>query len=137
MSEWVQDITIKSDGKWYYGQAEMFRRQIVNILAKNIHRRDDGSYYIKMGEEENPLIVEDVPFLASGVKENEMPITLVFHDLQEMVLDKEMKLIFKGDVPYISFQSEGDTKLTRGVYWKLSEHYDFRDEDVYFVPPQE
>ncbi len=136
MSEWVQDITIKADGKWYYGQAEMFRRQIVNILAKNIHRRDDGSYYIKMGEEENPLIVEDVPFLASGVKENIMPITLVFHDLQEMVLDQEMRLIFKGDVPYISFQSEGDTKLTRGVYWKLSEYYDFRGDEVYFVPPQ-
>jgi len=136
MNEWVQDITIKADGKWYFGQAEMFRRQILNILAKNMHRRDDGSYYIKMGDEENPVIVEDVPYLASGIKEDQVPFILVFHDLQEMVLEQELKLTFKGDVPYISYQHEGDTRLSRGVYWKMSEHFDFRGDEVYFVPPQ-
>ncbi len=135
MEEWVQDITIKANGKWYFGQAEMFRRQILNILAKNMCRRDDGSYFIKMGQEENPVIVEDVPYLASGIKDSEMPITLVFHDLQEMILEHEIKLFFKGDVPYISYQYEGDTRLSRGVYWKLSEYFDHRGDDVYIVPP--
>ncbi|NLN86440.1 MAG: DUF1285 domain-containing protein [Syntrophomonadaceae bacterium] len=136
MNEFVQDITIKANGKWYFGQAEMFRRQILNILARNMHRSDDGSYYIKMGEEENPVIVEDVPYLASGIKESQFPITLVFHDLQEMVLEHEMKLFFKGDVPYITYQHEGDTRLSRGVYWKLSQHFDCRGDEVYIVPPQ-
>lgn len=131
----VQDITIRKNGKWYFGQAEMFRRQILNILARNLHRDDEGHYYIQMGEEQNPVIVEDVPYLASGIDENQLPIKLILHDLQEIILDSNLKLYFKGDVPYISFHHEGDTRLSRGVYWKLSQYFDFRGDDVYIVPP--
>jgi hypothetical protein len=136
MNVLVQDITIKENGKWYFGQAEMFRRQILNVLANNLHRTPEGSYFIQMGDDENPVIVEDVPYLATGIMENEKPIKLAFHDLQEMVLDHELKLYFKGDVPYITFRSEADTRLSRGVYWKLSNYFEFREEDVYIVPPQ-
>jgi len=136
MNVLVQDITIKENGKWYFGQAEMFRRQILNVLASNLHRTPEGSYFIQMGDDENPVIVEDVPYLATGIMENEKPIKLAFHDLQEMVLDHELKLYFKGNVPYITFRSEADTRLSRGVYWKLSNYFEFREEDVYIVPPQ-
>ena len=132
----IQVITIKENGKWYFGQAEMFRRPIVNVLAKNLNRKSDGSYFVQMDNDENPVIVEDVPYLATGIMENEIPFKLIFHDLQEMILDHEFKLYFKGDVPYISFKWEGDTRLSRGVYWKLSEYFDFREEEVYFVPPK-
>ncbi len=130
----TQDITIKKNGKWYFGQAEMFRRNILNILARNLEREEDGSYYIRMGNEVNPIIVEDVPFLASGYQEEETGIKLVFHDLQELPLDQELRLYLKGDVPYISFRWEADTRLSRGVYWKLSEFFDFRGDEIYIVP---
>jgi hypothetical protein len=132
----IQDITIKENGKWYFGQAEMFRRQILNVLATNLHRNEDGNYFIQMGDDENPVIVEDVPYFATGIIETEKPIKLSFHDLQEMVLDHELKLYFKGDVPYITFRWEADTRLSRGVYWKLSNYFEFREEDVFIVPPQ-
>jgi hypothetical protein len=131
----LTEIRIKENGKWYFGQAEMFRRQILNILAVNIHRMDDGSYCIKLGEDVNPITVEDVPFLATGIVEEEDHLKLVFHDLQEMVLDHELKLYLKGDVPYISFRWEADTRLSRGIYWKLSEYFDQRGEETYIVPP--
>jgi hypothetical protein len=126
-----QPISIRKDGKWYFGEAEMFRRQILNVLAKNIIRNSEGEYAIQMGEEANPLIVEDVPFYATGIYEKEGQIILVFHDLQEMVLDHEVKLYLRGDVPYISFRWEADTRLSRGIYWKLSEYFEFRDDEVW------
>jgi hypothetical protein len=131
-----QDITIKKNGKWYFGQAEMFRRQILNVLARNINRNPDGSYYIQMEDDCNPLIVEDVPYLATGIMENELPWKLSLHDLQEIVLDHDFKLFLKGDVPYITFKWEADTRLSRGVYWKLSEYFEFRGDEVYIVPPK-
>jgi hypothetical protein len=131
-----QEIKIARDGKWYFGGAEMFRRNILQILAKNINRDETGAYYIEMGSECNPLIVEDVPFLATGIIESEeQPIKLVFHDLQEMELDHELKLYLRGDVPYISYRWVGDTRLSRGVYWKLSDYFEFRDEEIFIVPP--
>ena len=131
----AQEIRIGKDGKWYFGGAEMFRRNILNVLAKNMERTVDGAYFIQMGEDVNPLVVEDVPFLATGIYDDEMPMKLRFHDLQEIVLEHELKLYLKGDVPYISFRWEGDTRLSRGVYWKLSDYFDFRGDEVYIVPP--
>ena len=131
-----QEIKITREGKWYFGDAEMFRRNILQILAKNINRDENGAYYIEMGTECNPLIVEDVPFLAVGIVENDgQPVKLVFHDLQEMELDHELKLYLNNDVPYISYRWVADTRLSRGVYWKLSDYFDFRNEDVFIVPP--
>lgn len=135
-----QDISIDKEGKWFFGKAEMFRRNILNILARNIERAADGSWFIKMGQEQNPLLVADVPFLATAIMEQEEVLTLRFHDLQELPLTQPTRLYLKGDVPYISFRWEADTRLSRGVYWKLSDYFDFRtgadgEEEIYIVPP--
>ena len=136
-----QDIRIDRNGKWFFGEAEMFRRSILNVLARNIERDETGQYYIRMGEEQNPLIVDDVPFTAIAIMEQEELLTLRLYDLQEMPLTEPCRLFFKDDVPYISFRWEADTRLSRGVYWKLSDYFEFRtnpegEEIVYIVPPQ-
>lgn len=131
----VQPISIRKNNKWYLGEVEMFRRNILQILATNIVRDEAGAYAIKMGEEFNPLIVEDVPFLAQGLREEAGVKILVFYDLQEMPLSGEYKLYFKGDVPYISFRWAGDTRLSRGMYWSLSDYFEFRGDEVYIVIP--
>lgn len=131
----LKDITISKNGKWYFDKAEMFRRNILNILAQNLYREEDGRYSIRIGDEVNPIIVEDVPFYATGISEEGNRFKLTFHDLQEMLLDHELKLYLKNDIPYISYRWEADTRLSRGVYWKLSDFFEFRGEEIYIVPP--
>lgn len=131
------DITIKKDGKWYFKNAEMFRRNIVNVLATHLERKEDGIYIIRLGQDTSEIHVEDVPFLAQGIVENEDgSLVLVFHDLQEFPLENEVRLYLKGDVPYITFRWEADTRLSRGVYWKLSDLFEFRGDEIYIIPPQ-
>jgi len=132
----LKEICIRKDGKWYFGQAEMFRRNILNILASHIEREADGGFCIRLGDDINPITVEDVPFYATGISENEDgTIKLIFHDLQEYLLEGEMQLYLKGDVPYISYRWKADTRLSRGVYWKLSDYFDFRGEEIFIIPP--
>lgn len=132
----LKEIIIRKDGKWYFGGAEMFRRNILNILASHIEKAGDGGYCIKLGDDINPITVEDCPFLANGyIEEDDGRVKLRFHDLQEFALERELKLTLKGDTPYIDFKWEADTRLSRGVYWKLSEFFDFRGEEIYIVPP--
>lgn len=132
----MSEIVIRKDGKWYFNNAEMFRRNIVNLLAVNIQKKEDGTYMIAMGNETADIEVEDVPFYATGIQETEDgTVKLVFHDLQELELKEETRVYFKGDVPYISFRWPADTRLSRGIYWKLSEYFDFRGDEVYIVPP--
>lgn len=131
----LTEIVIKENGKWYFGQAEMFRRNILNILAQHIEKSADGTYGIRLGDDFNPLTVEDVPFLATGYSEEDGRIKLTFHDLQEMYLEGEIPLFLKGDVPYISFRWEADTRLSRGVYWKLSQYFRFQGDEVFIAIP--
>ena len=133
----LKEITIRANGKWYFGEAEMFRRPILNILATNIDRDEEGKFFIKIGDDINPITVEDAPFLATGIMENEdHTFTLVFHDLQEMPLNKRMKLTLKDDVPYIDFRWKADTRLSRGVYWKLSDWFEFAGAEIFINPPE-
>lgn len=131
-----QPISIRNNMKWYYGDVEMFRRPILNILARNIQRSEDGRYCIQMQHDFCELTVEDVPFYAQWINEDTVPEKLIFHDMQELPLDHEMKLYFKGNVPYISFRWEADTRLSLGNYVKLSDYFEFRGDDVYIVPPK-
>jgi hypothetical protein len=132
----VSEIRIRADGKWYRdGEVEMFRRDILNILARHIGRDEAGGYYIQMGEENFPIVVEDVPFFATGVSEKEEGLTLSFHDLQEMELNQPQRLYLRGDIPYLSFHWEADTRLSRGIYYKLSDYFVFQGDEVYLVPP--
>ena len=132
----MNEIVIRRDGKWYYNNAEMFRRNIVNLLAVNIDKQEDGNYIIAMVNEVSGIDVEDVPFYESGIQETEKGgLKLIFHDLQEYELTEELRLYFKGDVPYISYRWPADTRLSRGIYWKLSDYFSFRGDEVYIVPP--
>lgn len=132
----INEIRIRKDGKWYADHTvEMFRRNILNILASNIERDADGQYIIRMGTEEFPLAVDDVPFLANGIYDKDGQLTLRFYDLQEIPLDHPLKLILKDDIPYITYRWPGDTKLSRGIYYRLSEYFQFVGDNVYIVPP--
>lgn len=130
-----QPITIRKNSKWYYGDVEMIRRPILNILARNINRDENGKYCIQMSHDFCEITVEDVPFYAVGIKDDIRPMVLVFHDLQEMPIDHELKLTFKGDVPYISFRWEADTRLSRSMFVLLSDYFDVRGDEVFIVPP--
>lgn len=132
----INEIRIRKDGKWYADETvEMFRRNILNILASNIDRDAAGQYIIRMGEEEFPLVVEDAPFFANGIYEKEGQLTLRFYDLQEMPLNQPMKLYLKEDVPYLSYRWPGDTKLSRGIYYKLSDYFQISGNNIFIVPP--
>lgn len=129
------EIKIGRDGKWYNNGQEMFRLSIVNLFARNLHRDENGEYYIKLGEDTAPVVVEDCPFYVVGIDESQEKLTLVFHDRQEMEVTEPIELILEGDVPYISYRWPRDARLSRGVYWKLSNYFDLRDDGIYIVPP--
>lgn len=133
---YVTEIRIGRNGKWYANGNEMFRLPIVNLFARHLERDENGGYYIHLREETFPVVVEDAPFYAIGIDESQEDLTLVFHDRQEMKITEPMKIHFAGDVPYITFRWEGDTRLSRGVYWKLSEYFEQRGDDIYIVPPK-
>lgn len=132
----LREIRIKRNGKWYANDAEMFRRQILNILATHLVKNDEGQFYIHLDQDTFPVVVEDVPFLVVGAYLKNGSIALVFHDLQEMVVDRKIPVYFREDTPYITFKWEKDTRLDRSAFWMISDYLVESGNQVFLVPPQ-
>jgi uncharacterized protein len=61
------DIRIDKDGIWYYRGAEMFRKDIVNLLYINLKIDDHGRYLIEFNNDRCYLDVEDTPYVIKAV----------------------------------------------------------------------
>lgn len=131
----VQEITIKNDGKWYADDRLMFRKPIVKLFAINLERDNDDRFYIHLNQETFPVAVEDVPFMATEAYIDDGAIVFVFYDEQEMRVEEETLLVFKGDTPYLSFKWENDTCLSRSAFWMVSDYLVERENRVFLIPP--
>ncbi|NLW45425.1 MAG: DUF1285 domain-containing protein [Syntrophomonadaceae bacterium] len=131
----VQEIRIKNDGKWYADDRLMFRKPIVKLFATNLMRDENYQYFISLGQETFPVVVEDVPFLATDAYVDEGAIVFVLYDEQELRIEKEVPVVFIDDTPYLSFRWENDTRISRSAFWMVSNFLVERDNQVYLVPP--
>ncbi len=131
----VQEIRIKSDGKWYADDNEMFRIQIVNLFATHLQRNEAGEYYIELQDDSYPILVDDVPFTAVAAEVVEGAIVFRFHDEQQLRVEESTPLTMKGDVPYLSMRWPDDTRLNRSAYWMISNMLEEIDGQVFVVPP--
>ena len=131
----VQEIRIKNDGKWYADDRLMFRLPIVNLFATNLVRDENGQYLISLNQETFPVVVEDVPFLATDAYVDEGALVFVLYDQQELRIEEETPVVFVDDTPYLSFRWENDTRISRSAFWMVSNLLVERDDRVYLVSP--
>ncbi|HOX27566.1 MAG TPA: DUF1285 domain-containing protein, partial [bacterium] len=55
------DIRIDRDCRWFANGRPVVHEKIFKLFCASLVREQD-SYFIRIGEQENPVIVEDVPF---------------------------------------------------------------------------
>ncbi len=61
------DIRIDNEGIWYYRGAEMFRKDIVNLLYNHLKKDDHGRYLVELNNDRCYLDVEDTPYVIKAV----------------------------------------------------------------------
>lgn len=117
---WNDEIRIASDGTWYYNGNKMFRMEIVGMLSAHLQYKDD-QYYVCWMRQEMPVVVEDVPFVITGVFAHEDGLEARLMD--ERVIDlPETEVFWQDDIPYLSLFTESrlDTKLSRSAFWQIT-----------------
>ncbi|MFA6450263.1 MAG: DUF1285 domain-containing protein [bacterium] len=60
------DIRIDREGRWFANGKPIVHEKILSLFCQSIVREGD-SYMIRIGEESNPVIVEDTPFCVRGL----------------------------------------------------------------------
>ncbi|HZR82461.1 MAG TPA: DUF1285 domain-containing protein [Candidatus Binatia bacterium] len=65
----IESHTIRfgKDGRWYADDAPIENRRIADLFSRHVVRRDDGAWWLVVGDERAPIVVDDTPFVVARV----------------------------------------------------------------------
>lgn len=67
------EIRFASDGQWYADGELIANQRIADLFARSIERADDGGYRLRVGDEVASILVDDTPYVVTGVESFEPP----------------------------------------------------------------
>ena len=132
------DIRIDKEGAWYYRGAEMFRKDIVDLLYRHLRRDEKGRYLIEFDSERSYVDVEDTPFVIKAIyrspsHEKEDSIDLLMPDGGMEKLDPSTLRIGDNDALYCTISRQGfDARFSRASYYQIAEYIE-QEHDAYFI----
>jgi hypothetical protein len=135
------NIRIDKEGAWYYGEEEIFRREIVLLFYENLKQDQSGMYLIELGDEKCYVEVEDTPFVVKSVNHtlaegnNGEAIYLHLSDGTFEVLDPGTLCVGKENVLYCTIRSKAfRARFSRASYYQIAHYieHDFKN-DTYFI----
>lgn len=135
-------IRIDKDGVWYYGEEEIFRKEIIFLFYENLTQDQSGRYLIEIGNEKCYVEVEDAPFIVRSVdrktptSENSNLIFLLLSDGSLEQLDPGTLRIGRGNVLYCTIRNASLTaRFSRAAYYQIANYIEHDTaKDAYFIP---
>jgi hypothetical protein len=124
------DIRIARNGSWYHEGRPFLRQSLVRLLS-SILKREGDDYFLVSPVEKMRIQVEDVPFIAVGMTQEEADgkQILYFRTLTDDLvrLDAEHPLRVQTDSlsgeprPYIQVRGGMEARIHRPVFYELVE----------------
>lgn len=119
-------IRIDKEGRWFYQDEEITHRKTYLLYCRHLTRHESGRIILRIGREQCPVEVEDVPFVVKtldfipsdgGGLES---IWLILNDETRERLDPKTLRIGKDNVLYCQVRSGMfEARFSRGAYQLL------------------
>ncbi|GGD67452.1 DUF1285 domain-containing protein [Croceicoccus mobilis] len=129
-------MTIAADGSWYHDGSKITRAGMVRAFS-SLLRRDDDGFWLVLPYQKQSIEVEDAPFIAVDVKEDEeagQPVLSFRLNTDEFVTaDADHPVIARGDADtpalYVRVRGALEARLDRSTYAQLAEIAIARGDD--------
>ena len=126
-------FVILKDGTWTHGGVKIERVALARLFASILYREADGSYWLKNPAEICRVTVEDVPYVASHMREEGGDI-LITTTLDETVrIDADHPLTVQGGIPYIDIRHGCRARASTQLYYGLTRLAETRDGRAYIT----
>ncbi len=81
-------ISFRRDGHWYSDDERIGNSRIALLFSRSIHRAPDGGYFLQVGDEREPITVEDTPYVVKSIEgDAQTGFTMVLNDDTREPLD--------------------------------------------------
>jgi hypothetical protein len=148
-------LRIDKEGRWFFHDEEITHRRTYLLFSQNLTRDESGRTILRIGQEQCPVEVEDVPFvvktldfvLSDGGELKSIWLTL--NDETREQLNQASLRIGAENVPYCRVRSgKFEARFSRGAYQLLLPyiqqdekanrffiHIDGKEQDLTTLPP--
>jgi hypothetical protein len=116
-------ISFRRDGNWYSDDERIDNPRIALLFSQSIHRADDGSYFLKVGDERAAITVEDTPYVVRTLEDDELGgFLLVLNDDTREPLDPATLEVGEDNVMYARVkQGRFRARMLRNAYYHLAD----------------
>ncbi|WP_422133872.1 MULTISPECIES: DUF1285 domain-containing protein [unclassified Endozoicomonas] len=121
------DMKICRDGSWLYMGSPIARESMVKLFSNILRHDEDDCFYLVTPVEKVRIQVEDAPFVAVSVENNDNGLTFTTNVGDKVTLDREHPLWVNIDSstgepsPYIRVRAQLDALVHRNVFYQLIE----------------
>ena len=134
-------IRIDKEGVWYYGENEIFRKEIILLFYENLTQDQSGRYLIALGDERCYIEIEDAPFVVKSVdrktpeSKNRELIYLHLSDESREPLDPDTLRVGRENVLYCSIRKASLTaRFSRAAYYQIANYIEYDTaKDAYYI----
>jgi len=122
------DMHIKRDGSWDYMGTPITRPAMIKLFSTILRRDDDGEYYLVTPVEKVGIRVDDAPFVAVEMEQNEGDI--IFRtNVDDYVtagndhpIRVEINKKTGEPTPYVKVRGRLEALIARPVFYQLAEY---------------
>lgn len=117
-------IRFGRDGRWYADGVLIANPRIAELFSRHVQRAADGSYVLRIADEQAPIEVDDTPYVVVGAGTDPSgEVCIELNDRSRERLDPRTLRVGADEVLYC--RVKGDTepaRFARAAYYQLAEH---------------
>jgi len=120
------EIRFGRDGRWYADGEPIANPHIADLFSRHVHRRDEGGYMLRIGDEQARIVVDDTPYVVTGATiGGDHRIWIDLNDHTRECLDPRTLEIGPDEVLYCRVKGGREpARFLRPAYYQLAEHID-------------
>lgn len=116
------EIRFGRDGRWYADGELISNRRIADLFSRHVQRAADGSYVLRIADEQAPILVEDTPYVVLQVIDAGGETSIELNDRSRERLDPTSLRLGTDGVLYCRVKGDSESaRFLRPAYYQLAD----------------
>ena len=129
------EIRFGRDGRWYADGQVVENQRIADLFSRHVCRRPDGGYALRIADEQAPIVVEDTPYVVTGVgRDGDGRLQLELNDGSREPLDPHTLRSGPADVLYCRVKAASEpARFLRAAYYQIAPYVGVDDSGSFVL----
>jgi hypothetical protein len=112
------------DGRWYADGEPITNARIADLFSRHVQRAADGSYVLRIADEQATVEVDDTPYVVTGaIIDGSGEVWIELNDHTRERLDPYTLRVGRDEVLYCRVKNGAEpARFLRPAYYQLAEH---------------